>query len=69
MNKLHDALYIPEGQAVGDVLPAFANVTNERHLGTPNRECASCRKPFNAARKPRKSIRLYPAWKPIPIAR
>jgi hypothetical protein len=68
MSKLHDALYIPEGQTVGEVLPAFSGVTNELHLGEPNRECASCRKLFSAVRKPRKAIRLYPAWTPIPIA-
>ncbi len=65
---LHNHLFIEEGQTVGEVIPAFSDVRHEVHLGEPNKECASCRKPFNSIRKPRKSIRLYPVHLPIPMA-
>lgn len=65
---LHGMTPIEEGQTVGDILPAFAGVTNEIHIGTPNPECASCRKPFNAVRKRRKAVRLYPTFTAFPMA-
>lgn len=59
---------IPAGQSVGDLLPAFAEVKHAVHLGEPNKECAGCRKPFTAARKPRRSLMVYPVGLPLPIA-
>lgn len=67
-HSLHSIEQVPGGKTAGDVNPAFANVTNEIHLGQRCEVCAACRKPFNAARKPRKEIRLYPVDLPIPIA-
>ena len=67
-SSLHDMTPIEEGQTVGDVLPVFANVTREVTLGTPNPECAACRKPFNHARKRRRAVRMYPVDAPFPIA-
>jgi hypothetical protein len=59
---------IPAGKTVGDLLPTFSGVDDEVHVGKPNPECASCRKPFNELRKRRKAVRLYPVASPIPVA-
>lgn len=67
-NLLHETRIIPEGKTVGDLLPAFSGVKHELHLGEPNPECAGCRKPFSGVRKPRKAIRMYPAFSPVPVA-
>jgi len=66
--RLHNLHEIPAGKTVGDVLPAFSDVHHVIHVGTPNAICPGCRKPFTAARKRRKSIRLYPADALVPIA-
>ena len=66
--RLHYMDAIPEGKTVGDILPAFANVEQVVHVGEPNSDCASCRKPFTVVRKPRKAIRLYPYSAPVPFA-
>ncbi|MCX7173405.1 MAG: hypothetical protein NT159_05690 [Proteobacteria bacterium] len=66
--RLHNIDAIPEGKTVGDILPAFANVKNMVHVGEPNSDCASCRKPFTVVRKPRKAILLYPYDTQIPCA-
>lgn len=58
---------IPEGKTIRDINPAFADVKEEWRVGKMGLHCASCRKPFNAIRKPRKEIKLYPANLPIPI--
>ncbi|WP_299066982.1 hypothetical protein [Accumulibacter sp.] len=61
MTRLHNLVGVPAGKTLAEVLPAFAGVTNEVHVGQPATECAACRKPFNAVRKRRKSVRLFPA--------
>ena len=66
-SSLHGMNAVPAGATLADVLPAFAGVKHEISIGTPNRECASCRKPFNEARKRRKVLRMSPAWIPIPV--
>ncbi|WP_288129986.1 hypothetical protein [Accumulibacter sp.] len=60
MSRLHRIASVPAGKTIADLLPALRGVTTEVPMGTPATECASCRKPFNAVRKRRKSIRLYP---------
>lgn len=57
--SLHGLVEIPPGKTVADLLPAFRGVKGEIHIGEPNRACASCGKPFSAARKRRGAIRLY----------
>ena len=66
--RLHGMTPVPDGKTVADLLPSFSSVKNEIHLGTPNPECASCRKPFTALRKRRAALRLYPNWLPLPFA-
>jgi hypothetical protein len=68
VSRLHKMREIPAGQSVGDLLPAFAEVEHAVHLGEPNKGCPGCRKPFTAARKPRRSITVYPVGLPLPIA-
>lgn len=58
---------IPEGKTIHDINPAFAGIKQEWRVGKMSLRCASCRKPFNKVRKPRKEIKLYPAELPIPI--
>lgn len=58
--RLHKLASLRPGETLTGVLPGLRGVTTEVHMGTPATECASCRKPFNAIRKQRKSIRLYP---------
>ena len=67
-SRLHRLDAIPEGKTVGDILPVFAGVKGDLRIGEPDRSCASCRKPFTLARKPRKSMRLYPYSAAIPMA-
>ncbi|WP_154717145.1 hypothetical protein [Sterolibacterium denitrificans] len=50
---------LPHEKKVADLIPAFSDIKGEIRIGTPNRDCACCRKPFTAARKPRKVVRLY----------
>lgn len=64
---LHNIVGIPAGMTIGDLLPVFSEVKHEILIGQPNRECASCGKPFNDLRKRRAIIRLYPADAPVPI--
>lgn len=66
--RLHYLDGIPEGKTIGDILPIYANVKEYVHVGEPNKECASCRKPFTAVRRPRKNIRLYPYSALVPVA-
>jgi hypothetical protein len=66
--KLHSMTMIPEGKTVGDLLPVFSGVKHELFVGKSNPVCASCRKPFNAIRKPRKAIRMYPVAADVPLA-
>ncbi|TRZ56538.1 MAG: hypothetical protein D4S02_15420 [Rhodocyclaceae bacterium] len=66
--KLHNMVDLPSGKTIGEVLPAFAGVQHEFHIGRPNQNCAGCRKPFTVARKPRRKIRLYPTMAVVPIA-
>lgn len=58
---------IPEGKSIGDINPAFSGLKGEMRLGKMSSFCASCRKPFNATRKPRREVRLYPAELQIPV--
>lgn len=60
MSALHSIIPLPEGKKIADVLPAFAGIKGELRIGQPSQECACCRKPFSAARKPRRAFRLYP---------
>lgn len=66
---MHNLTEIPKGKRVQDVLPQFADVSKETGpIGTPCIVCASCTKPFTAARKPRLGLRLYPTWFLVPVA-
>ncbi len=65
--RLHDMVFIEDVKDVAAILPAFADVKNEVRAGEPNKSCAGCRKPFNAARKPRKSVRIYPVRSVVPV--
>lgn len=67
VTRLHDMVFLEDIENVGDILPAFANVKNEVHVGEPNKECAGCRKPFTLARKARKNVRIYPMQSILPI--
>jgi len=40
---------------------------NEIHIGTPNPECADCRKPFTAKRVRAASVRVMPLDFPVQI--
>lgn len=64
---LHDFVILPKGKTVADVLPRFAGVKHEVHIGDPNAMCGSCRKPFSAVRKRRKTLQIYPAHLPWPL--
>lgn len=59
---------LPAGKRIADLLPIFEGIKGEIHVGEPNDDCASCRKPFNLVRRPRKSIRLYSPDLAIPVA-
>lgn len=65
--ELHSMVEVPSGAAIADILPAFAGVKHQITIGNPNRECASCRKPFNQTRKRRKVVRIAPMWIPVPV--
>lgn len=66
---MHNLIELPPGKRVQDVLPQFAEVHQDTApIGTPCPLCASCAKPFTAARKPRVRIRLYPTRCIAPIA-
>lgn len=67
-SKLHSMQAIPAGLRIGDLLPVFAGIKGEVHIGEPNEDCVVCRKPFGAVRRPRKSIRLYSPDLSIPVA-
>lgn len=66
-HKLHSMTEVPPGTTIAEILPAFAGVKHEIIIGTPNQECASCRKPFNEARKRRKVVRMAPTWIAMPV--
>lgn len=66
--KLHGMTLLPPGANVGEMLPTFSGITEEVHVGKPNAECASCRKPFTTVRKPRKAVRMYPVRSALPVA-
>lgn len=66
--SLHGMSEIPPGMTVGDFLPIFDGIRHEVHVGLTNQICASCRKPFNAARKPRRAVRMYPVTSSLPVA-
>ncbi|UCV09140.1 hypothetical protein [Dechloromonas denitrificans] len=69
MNRpLHGLEELPEGKTIGDVCPVFSNVVKELRVGKRSTCCTACRKPFNAIRKPRKEIRLYPLEAVVPVA-
>ncbi len=67
-SRLHNLIELPPGKAIGEVLPAYSAVLHEMHIGTPSTVCPGCGKPFNAVRKRRKSIRLYPVDALVPVA-
>ncbi len=66
-HKLYSMTEVPPGATLEDILPVFAGVKHEMTIGTPNRECASCRKPFNQTRKRRKSVRMAMTRLVVPI--
>ena len=66
--SIHDMVPVPEGLSVGDVLPVFSSVDKEVVVGKKNSLCASCGKPFTAARKRRKAVRMYPVSAVVPMA-
>jgi hypothetical protein len=60
---------IPAGKTVRDFLPQFSEVKQEHGpIGLPCRACASCCKPFTAARKRRLAIKCYPIHCAMPMA-
>lgn len=65
---LHSMTVIPDGKTVADLLPVFAGVRQDVFVGKPNPVCASCRKPFDAVRKPRKAVRMYPVAAKVPFS-
>lgn len=67
VTKIHDMVFLDDVENAADLLPAFADVKNEVHLGEPNKNCAGCRKPFSAARKVRKNVRIYPVRSILPM--
>nr|MBL8411660.1 hypothetical protein [Dechloromonas sp.] len=67
-SKLHGLEELKPGETIGDINPAFANLKGEIRIGNFAKCCASCRKPFNAVRKKRKEIRLWPVDLGIPLA-
>lgn len=66
-HKFHSLTEVPAGTTITDFLPAFAGVKNEIRIGTPNHNCACCRKPFNQTRKRRKVVRIAATSIPTPI--
>lgn len=57
-----------EGGEVDAVAKRFARTTGEPlEMGTPAPVCASCGKPWTAARKARHSIQLIPIHSPVPV--
>ena len=66
--RVHNIGEIPEGKTLGEIAPAFADVTHEIHVGKTNDKCAGCRRPFHETRRPHSAIRLFPVNAPIPIA-
>lgn len=64
--KINRFEMLPDDVKIGDVLPAFAGVESELHVGTPCNQCAGCHKEFDAVRKPRRAIRIF--LDPIPLA-
>jgi len=67
VSQLHRIVPLPADKLIGDLLPAFSGIKGEIHLGKPNEDCASCRKPFDVVRRPRRSIRLYNPDLAIPV--
>lgn len=67
-HSFHNIEQIPEGKTIGEINPAFSNIKWEVRVGRRGACCTSCRKPFNAARKARREIRLYSATLQVPIA-
>jgi len=65
--RLHSMVAVPEGKTLADLIPALSAVKGEIRIGTPNPECASCRLPFDAVRKPRKAVRMCPIQSAVPI--
>ncbi len=65
----HRMVQIPADKTVGDFLPQFSDVKQEHGpIGVPCKLCASCSKPFTAARKPRLTLKLYPSLTMIPLS-
>lgn len=64
---LHRMVELPQGKSIGDINDVYSGVKTHFHIGSPNTVCASCRKPFNAARKPRRQVLIYPAQTRVPV--
>lgn len=65
-HKLHSMTEVPPGATLEDILPVL-RTKHEVTIGTPNLECASCRKPFNQTRKRRKVVRMAMTGLAVPI--
>ncbi len=65
--NIHSVTEVPPGAKISDILPTFAGVKHEIIIGTPNSDCASCRKPFNETRKRRKAVRMAPTGIALPV--
>ena len=65
----HSMRQIPAGMSVKDLLPAFAEVKKVVAIGTRHqqKDCACCKKPFNAARRQHQGFRLHPVGGQVAI--
>lgn len=68
MTAMHNFVAMPPGKRAQDVLSQFAEVKYETlPIGTPSPNCAGCRKPFTAARRPRRAFRIIPIASLVPV--
>lgn len=58
---------IPDGKTVRDLLPTYSASLCELVIGAHPTQCASCRKPFTAVRKPRRTVKIYPVAALVPV--
>ena len=55
-------------KVVETLFRSLSGASNELHLGMPNSECASCRKPFGSVRGRCKAVRVHSLLHPISMA-
>lgn len=65
-SPLHGLIPLAD-KRIQDVHPGYAHIKKFVYLGTPCPECPSCRRPFTAARRPRRRITLFATDSLIPI--